>query len=134
MPEGHTIHRLARRHDRLLAGQRVSADSPQGRFADGARLLDGRVLTSTDAWGKHLFHRYDDLWLHVHLGLYGKFAEGPLPAPEARGALRLRLEGAGQYLDLRGATRCEIVTPDEKREITGAVSYTHLTLPTKRIV
>ena len=38
VPEGHTIHRLARRHARLLGGQRVSADSPQGRFEDGAVL------------------------------------------------------------------------------------------------
>ena len=98
MPEGHTIHRLARRHARLLVGQRVAADSPQGRFDDGARLLDGRVLDATDAWGKHLFHRYDDLWLHVHLGLYGKFRDGVLPAPEPRGALRLRLVGAGRSL------------------------------------
>ena len=96
MPEGHTIHRLARRHARLLVGHHVSADSPQGRFEDGARLLDGRVLGATDAWGKHLFHRYDDLWLHVHLGLYGKFRDGTLPAPAARGALRLRLVGGGQ--------------------------------------
>ena len=84
MPEGHTIHRLARRHARLLVGQRVSVDSPQGRFEEGARLLDGRVLDATDAWGKHLFHRYDDLWLHVHLGLYGKFRDGALPAARPR--------------------------------------------------
>ncbi|MFL6025524.1 MAG: DNA-formamidopyrimidine glycosylase family protein, partial [Friedmanniella sp.] len=95
MPEGHTIHRLARRHAKLLGGQTVRATSPQGRFADGAALIDGRQLETTDAWGKHLFHRYGrDLWLHVHLGLYGKFTDGPLPAPAPRGALRVRLEGA----------------------------------------
>ena len=117
MPEGHTIHRLARRHARLLAGQRVSADSPQGRFEDGARLLDGRVLGATDAWGKHLFHRYDDLWLHVHLGLYGKFRDGTLPAPPARGALRLRLVGAGHWLELRGPTACEVLTTAERKTV-----------------
>ena len=117
VPEGHTIHRLARRHARLLAGQRVSADSPQGRFDHGASLLDGRVLAATDAWGKHLFHRYDDLWLHVHLGLYGKFREGRLPAPEARGALRLRLQGEDHWLELRGPTACEVLTDVERRQI-----------------
>ncbi len=122
MPEGHTIHRFARRQKAAFGGHEVRASSPQGRFADGAALIDGRVLETTDAWGKHLFHRYtDDVWLHVHLGLYGKFAEGPLPAPEPRGALRLRLEGAGQYLDLRGATRCEIVTPAEKKAIVAGL-------------
>ncbi len=117
MPEGHTIHRLARRHARLLVGQRVGADSPQGRFADGAALIDGRLLTATDAWGKHLFHQYDDLWLHVHLGLYGKFRDGLLPAPEARGALRLRLLGQERWLELRGPTACDVLTDDERRVI-----------------
>ncbi len=117
MPEGHTIHRLARRHARLLVGQRVAADSPQGRFEDGAAVLDGRVLESTDAWGKHLFHRYDDLWLHVHLGLYGKFRDGALPAPPPRGALRLRLVGEESWLELRGPTACELMTDAERRAV-----------------
>lgn len=117
MPEGHTIHRLARRHARLLVGQRIAADSPQGRFDDGARLLDGRVLDATDAWGKHLFHRYDDLWLHVHLGLYGKFRDGVLPAPEPRGALRLRLVGGEHWLELRGPTTCEVMTDAERASV-----------------
>ena len=122
MPEGHTIHRLARDHRAMFAGQQLAASSPQGRFAEGAALIDGRVLETTDAWGKHLFHRYaGQVWLHVHLGLYGKFAEGPLPAPEPRGALRLRLQGDERYLDLRGATRCEVVTPEEKQEIVAAL-------------
>ncbi len=95
----------------------MSADSPQGRFEDGARLLDGRVLAATDAWGKHLFHRYDDLWLHVHLGLYGKFRDGLLPAPEARGALRLRLVGEHRWFELRGPTACEVLTDAERRSV-----------------
>lgn len=122
MPEGHTIHRLARRHRRLLGGQEVRASSPQGRFADGAALLDGQTLKSTDAWGKHLFHRYSGgLTLHVHLGLYGKFADGAGEAPEPRGALRLRLQSAEHWLDLRGPIRCELVTPEEIDEITAAL-------------
>lgn len=93
----------------------MSADSPQGRFDDGARLLDGRVLDRTDAWGKHLFHQYDDLWLHVHLGLYGKFRDGALPVPLPRGALRLRLLGEAHWLELRGPTACEVLTDAERR-------------------
>ena len=134
VPEGHTIHRLARRHAKLFGGQTVRAASPQGRFADGAELLDGHTLQGTDAYGKHLFHRYgrelatsggttprtsrDDLYLHVHLGLYGKFTEGPLPAPEPRGALRLRLQGDTSYLDLRGPITCEVITRGEKEAVT----------------
>lgn len=85
-------------------------------------MIDGRVLERTDAWGKHLFHGFaGGLWLHVHLGLYGKFSDGALPAPEPRGALRLRIQGQDSWLDLRGPIQCEVVTPAEKREITAAL-------------
>ena len=122
MPEGHTIHRLARRHKRLLGGQTVRASSPQGRFSLGAGHLDGQVLERTDAWGKHLFHHYSDgLALHVHLGLYGKFTDGDLPAAEPRGALRLRLVGDQTWLDLRGPIRCELVSRAEKADIVAGL-------------
>jgi len=122
VPEGHTIHRLARRHAQLFTGQTVQASSPQGRFADGAALIDGHTLQGTDAYGKHLFHRYArEVFLHVHLGLYGKFAEGPLPAPEPRGALRLRLLGDASWLDLRGPITCEVITRGEKNAVTAAL-------------
>ncbi|MBG6053834.1 formamidopyrimidine-DNA glycosylase [Salinibacterium sp. CAN_S4] len=72
MPEGHSVHRLARRFDQLFVGRQVSASSPQGRFAGGATLIDGRWMTRAIAVGKHMFLEFDnDLWLHVHLGLYG---------------------------------------------------------------
>lgn len=122
MPEGHTIHRLARHHKELLGGQVVQASSPQGRFTDGAALLSGQVLESTDAYGKHLFHRYSGrLWLHIHLGLFGKFRDGALPPPDPRGALRLRLVGADAWVDLRGPTACEVITAAERRVITEAL-------------
>ena len=58
--------------------------SPQGRFATDAELVDGRVLESAEAHGKHLFHHYGpDLVVHVHLGLYGKFSDARLPAERA---------------------------------------------------
>ncbi|GGM00330.1 Fpg/Nei family DNA glycosylase [Nakamurella endophytica] len=114
MPEGHTLHRLAREHQRLLAGHTVHASSPQGRFTDGAAMIDGRVLRSADAWGKHLFHDYgEDVTLHVHLGLYGKFTAGTGEPPEPRGALRLRLVADDVWTDLRGATACELLEPPQ---------------------
>jgi DNA-formamidopyrimidine glycosylase len=115
VPEGHTIHRLAREHLVRFGGHRLIVTSPQGRFADGATLLDGRVLESTDAYGKHLFLGFTgELWLHVHLGLYGTWTFGATPPPPARGALRVRLEADGSYADLRGPTACEVWTPAEK--------------------
>jgi formamidopyrimidine-DNA glycosylase len=59
VPEGHTIHRLALDHAGQFAGQKVRVTSPQGRFAAAAAQLDGRRFLTADAWGKHLFHRYD---------------------------------------------------------------------------
>lgn len=124
------MHRLADRHRRLLAGRRVAASSPQGRFAEGAALLDGQVLTETDAWGKHLFHRYDDLWLHVHLGLYGRFHEGAGEPPEPRGALRLRLATDGRWLDLRGPTACELLADPEREALLARLGPDPLQPPT----
>lgn len=118
MPEGHTLHRLARRHQQLFGGTVVRAGSPQGRFADGAALLDGHVLRRAEAYGKHLFHHYEHgPLLHVHLGLYGKFLDGTGDPPAPVGALRLRLIGNGHWADLRGATVCEVVTPAERRAV-----------------
>lgn len=72
MPEGHSVHRIARQFDRNFVGRVVAASSPQGRFAEGAAVLDGRTPTSARAVGKQMFLEFDDdLWLRVHLGLYG---------------------------------------------------------------
>ncbi len=114
MPEGHTIHRLAREHAGLLGGLVVAASSPQGRFAAGAALIDARPLAETDAHGKHLFHRYGEHWLHVHLGLYGRFTVGPAPAPPPVGELRLRLRTDAHWVDLRGPAVCEVIDPAAK--------------------
>ena len=118
MPEGHTIHRLARLLDRTLAGRQVHAESPQGRFADGAGLIDGATFRRAEAWGKYLFC---DLgvgeMLHVHLGLIGKFRRREFPPIEPTGAVRLRLVGEDTTWDLSGPTRCEMITPDEQQRI-----------------
>jgi endonuclease-8 len=114
VPEGHTLHRLALDHTADLAGQRVRVSSPQGRFA-GARRVDGHVFVGAEAWGKHLFHTYDSGQLvHVHLGLYGTFTRHELPAPAARDTCRMRVVGDQVAIDLVGATRCAVVTPDER--------------------
>jgi formamidopyrimidine-DNA glycosylase len=118
VPEGHTLHRIARDHTIRFRGRPVAASSPQGRFVDGAALVDGRVLTRAEAYGKHLFHDYGGgVLLHVHLGLYGAFVSGDGEPPPARGALRLRLVGSGGWADLRGATVCELLTPGERRAL-----------------
>ncbi|MGW0160620.1 Fpg/Nei family DNA glycosylase [Mycobacterium sp. NPDC003323] len=110
MPEGHTLHRLARLHQKRFGRSPVTVSSPQGRFADGAAAVSGRVLRRADAWGKHLFHHYDGgAVVHVHLGLYGTFTEAALPLPAPVGAVRMRMVGAEYGTDLRGPTACEVI-------------------------
>lgn len=72
MPEGHSVHRIARQFDRNFVGRSVTASSPQGRFAEGAAVLSGRTATAVRAVGKQMFLEFeDDLWLRIHLGMYG---------------------------------------------------------------
>ena len=82
MPEGHTIHRLAKSLNILFGESQLRASSPQGRFAQGAARLDGQVFISSYAHGKHLLAAFAPApdvaldspaitWLHTHLGLYG---------------------------------------------------------------
>jgi len=117
VPEGHTLHRLARDLTVAFGGQAVSVSSPQGRFADEAALLDGAVLAEAEAWGKHLFARFDDdRFVHVHLGLIGTFdvRTGVDAVPPPVGAVRLRLATASSYADLRGAIICALVTAEQR--------------------
>lgn len=110
MPEGHTIHRVARDHARDFVGQALAVASPQGRFAREAKRLDGRTLEAVDAWGKHLLYRWEGgRTVHIHLGLYGKFRTHKSPPPEPRGEVRLRVVGQRKAFDLNGPNRCEIL-------------------------
>ena len=104
MPEGHTVHRIARQLTQDLVGRRLAVSSPQGRFAAGAARLDGQVLVACDAVGKQLFCTFEsgDV-LRVHLGLYGAwdfygsltplvpggYAAGSMGAPRLRRAVRM---------------------------------------------
>ncbi len=128
------MHRLAGAFRARFVGKTVEASSPQGRFAEGAVLLDGRVLQATEAHGKQMFLMFsEELWLRVHLGLYGmwRFAgpglagfgrraarvvadePGVFP-PEPRGLVRLRLLTRRNVADLSGPTACMVLSPAEK--------------------
>ena len=118
MPEGHTIHRVAKDHRKRYVGQPLTVCSPQGRFEEGAEKLDGTTLQLIDAHGKHLFYHWDnDLLLHIHLGLYGKFRNHRTPPPEPRGAVRMRVVSDTHAFDLNGPTACELISPDKNASI-----------------
>ncbi|EUA33178.1 formamidopyrimidine-DNA glycosylase H2TH domain protein [Mycobacterium xenopi 4042] len=108
MPEGHTLHRLARLHQRRFGGAPVAVSSPQGRFAAAASAVDGLVLRRTSVWGKHLFHHYvDGPTVHVHLGLYGHFTEWPV-GPDSPSRHRWGRCGCGWW----GRIRHRLARPD----------------------
>lgn len=114
MPEGHTLHRIARDHTKWFVGQHMAAYSPQGRFAAEATKLSGKKLVGVEAYGKHLFYRWHEgSLIHVHLGLYGKFRVFKNPPPEPRGAVRLRLIGTERAFDLNGPNRCALATQED---------------------
>lgn len=117
MPEGHVTHGLARDLRMTLRGTPVRATSPQGRFAEGAALVDGLALVRTDAWGKYLFLDFGHgRIVHIHLGLIGKLRPTAPALPPAPG-VRLRLENDSYAWQLTGPTRCSIITPAEKKAI-----------------
>ena len=122
MPEGHTVHRLARDHQRDLGGRPVRASSPQGRFAEGAARVDGRTPERFEAYGKHEFAHLDSgEVLHVHLGLIGKWRRQRSPAAAPVGMIRLRLEGEAWAWDLSGPMACRVITPDEAAVVMAAL-------------
>ena len=124
MPEGHTLHKAARKQGPALIGQVVRASSPQGRFTDAA-LLDHARIVDIEAFGKHLLYRFEKRratkWLHVHLGLAGRFALVKTPASEPRTSVRLRMVAANHTLDLRGPLICEVVGAERAAEIVDAL-------------
>ncbi|MBI5161407.1 MAG: Fpg/Nei family DNA glycosylase, partial [Micrococcales bacterium] len=95
MPEGHTVHRIARQFARHFEGTPVAVSSPQGRFAGDAARIDGRVIVDARAVGKQMFLEFDNgLWLRVHLGIYGAWDfAGRIDVPDARPAAGRRGSG-----------------------------------------
>lgn len=119
MPEGHTIHRIAKDHTPLLVDRPVAVSSPQGRFAADAALVDGVVLDRIEAFGKHLFYWWaNGLVGHVHLGLFGRFRVHPgADGPEPQGQVRMRLATSLGTIDLAGPTDCSIGSADDRDSV-----------------
>lgn len=118
MPEGNTIHRFARGHNRDLAGRRLKVSAAQTRFARQARALDGRVFERAEARGKHLFHHWrGGTIVHIHLGMFGDFYRREAPPPPPRETVRLRLATRDAAWDLIGPPTCEVVTEEERAAI-----------------
>jgi endonuclease-8 len=77
------------------------------------------VLVGTESAGKHLFLEFTgERFIHVHLGLIGKFDlyDGAPPAVTT-GQVRLRVQNATTYADLRGATQCDLIGAEKRVSI-----------------
>jgi endonuclease-8 len=141
VPEGHSVHRIALQFQRDFVGHRVAASSPQGRFAAGAAVLDGRTLNESVAVGKQMFLRFDEAhWLRIHLGIYGAWdffgrispitegadARGSMGAPRLRRAIRLAETEHVKDVELDefppppvGAVRVRLATEESVADLRG---------------
>ncbi len=115
MPEGHTVHRNANDFNKLFAGEAITIDSPQGRFAFEAKKINQQVLLRARAIGKQLFLEFENgLTLRIHLGIYGKWALHPAgDYPDVVGEVRARFRSSKAIAELRGPTVCEVIEPVE---------------------
>ena len=112
MPEGHLLHRYAIAQ-RSPVGDVVAASSPQA--------VDGHVLESVEAHGKHLLHRFGIRWVHTHLGMQGVWAELPSPPPAPRRQARLRLSGTAATWDLFAPSVCELLDGHAVERLLGGL-------------
>src|SRR3990170_4705540 len=112
MPEGHTIHGLARSMAELV-GRQVTASSPQGRFA--ADAVDGQRVEAIEAYGKHLLiDTSAGRTVHVHLGMRGKWLRfSPVTGP-GMPQVRLRLATAAVAWDLIAPSQCELLEQPQR--------------------
>ena len=121
MPEGHTLHRIARDLHAAFAGEVVHVSSPQGRFASGAALLTDHEVVEARAHGKHLFVEFEgERVLHVHLGLIGTFTideSAYVGEQPVIGQVRCRIATDTHVADLRGPMTCAVITPEEEAAV-----------------
>lgn len=118
MPEGDTLRILATKIDDRLAGRRVERSIMRDPRLAG-RDLAGTNLVDADAYGKHLFVRFDDgRTLHAHLHMDGKFAVSRRStAPEWKRRVELQLSDGGSLVG-EAVPVLELIDTADEHEIT----------------
>ena len=145
MPEGHTVHRLARQFNDVFGGSKLDVSSPQGKFTAGAARVDGHVLELAEAHGKQLFMFFsNELVMRVHLGLYGAWDFGgdstfagasSIGAPRRVGEQELPTRAGGATSPTvysgppkpKGAVRVRLVSPHGWADLRGPTACEVLT-------
>jgi endonuclease VIII len=121
MPEGDTIHYHASRIRPVLEG-RVPDElqTPHPRFGRDRwpERLAGRAVRSVDAYGKHLFLRFEGgLTIHSHLRMTGSWrvrSLSPPPRATPRSAWLRILSGGSEVLQFNGPV-LELMTDSRTR-------------------
>ena len=99
MPEGHTIHRLARLHRRDLAGREVAGAAPHGRAPPGGTPTHGQLSAAVPRPRHQPLHQ-------LHRG-------PPPPSP----ATRLSMVNDDVAVYLTGPMTCRLIRPDDRLRI-----------------
>lgn len=133
MPEGHSVHRIARQFQRNFVGKNVGASSPQGRFAEGAAAISGRLMNDAWAVGKQLFLAFEGGdFVRIHLGIYGAWdfsGEIELDATIASANGRMgQTSGRGTILDAAGENSLSSIGAPRKTRMRMAESDSASTL------
>jgi len=128
MPEGDTIHYAANRIRPILEGHvpdEVATPHPRFRMDRWPERLEGRVVHSVDAHGKHLFLRFEGgLTIHSHLrmtGSWGTYLKGERWRRSPRRAWLVLRRGNGEVVQFDGPI-LELMTESRTRfdrRITG---------------
>lgn len=118
MPEGDTLRILATKIDDRLSGRRVERSIMRDPRLAG-RELAGTTLVDADAYGKHLFVRFDDgRSLHAHLNMDGKFkVSRRSTAPEWKRRVELHLADGGSLVG-EAVPILELIDTGTEHEIT----------------
>ncbi len=117
MPEGPTLHRLARIHQKHFGKQPVAVSSPQGRFEASAALVHGRPLLRAER-----LRQAPVLPLRPAGGARAPRAVRDVhqradPGPQPRRAGCGCGWSAPNTADLRGPTACELITEPEVADV-----------------
>lgn len=110
MPEGDTIHRVARVLARELTDRTVErlTLNDQGAVTE----MEGRRIARVEARGKHLLVHIDGGWtLRVHLGMHGRWRRRHVREPAPRASTVELVAGETAY-DCERAYRAELIRSD----------------------
>jgi endonuclease VIII len=118
MPEGDTIHYAANRIRPVLEGHVPDElRTPHPRFAMDRwpERLAGQKVRSVDAYGKHLFLRFEgDLTIHSHLRMTGSWRVLDADRRPSRNAWLVIRKGSKQVVQFKGPV-LELMTDSRTR-------------------